>query len=400
MEFRKDLTNKIFGRLTVLSYSHKDKSHTFWNCLCECGNQKTIKGNYLISGTKSCGCLKSAPETIAKTIISKIGKPTKKRKTNKKFIEEASKLHNNRYTYLKTNYVGAHTYIIITCQEHGDFEQTPRNHLFGRGGKGQGCRKCSYIENGNKARALYSNKDVDGYILENNIPIKRIDNYISADHHMKSECLKCHYIWNSSFSKIRNGYGCPKCNDTILNNEIIDNILLERHIQIKRIGEYKNIYTKIDWQCLKCSYIWLAKPGEIKRQGKNREGSGCPHCARQKNEKRISVFLDSVNIKYKAKIIDANNRKYFPDYYIPSLNLIIEYNGIQHYQPTCFGGKTTKEESKQIFIKQQIRDQEMREYCKQNNINLLEIDGRKYKAENLMKFLQEYFKETGAINER
>lgn len=50
-----DLTGKRFGNLTVVSYANNYK----WNCLCDCGTNKTIRGGDLQAGkTKSCGCLK------------------------------------------------------------------------------------------------------------------------------------------------------------------------------------------------------------------------------------------------------------------------------------------------------------------------------------------------------
>ena len=54
-----DLTNKVFGRLRVISFSHKDihnKAH--WLCRCKCGKEKTIASSSLRLGyTNSCGCL-------------------------------------------------------------------------------------------------------------------------------------------------------------------------------------------------------------------------------------------------------------------------------------------------------------------------------------------------------
>jgi len=56
---RLDLTGKVFGRLTVLGFSHMDilgKSHFI--CLCECGNITTPSGTNLKNGnSSSCGCL-------------------------------------------------------------------------------------------------------------------------------------------------------------------------------------------------------------------------------------------------------------------------------------------------------------------------------------------------------
>jgi hypothetical protein len=55
------------------------------------------------------------------------------------FLTKAAKVHGNTYDYSKTVYKNALTKVVITCREHGDFEQTPNSHTSG----GQGCRKCS-----------------------------------------------------------------------------------------------------------------------------------------------------------------------------------------------------------------------------------------------------------------
>lgn len=56
-----DLSGKKFNRLTVLSFSHKDKNnHYIWNCKCDCGNViSTDIQNLKKGGTKSCGCLRA-----------------------------------------------------------------------------------------------------------------------------------------------------------------------------------------------------------------------------------------------------------------------------------------------------------------------------------------------------
>ena len=72
MSIKIDLINKRFGRLTVISESHSDGKHIYWNCLCDCGQEKIISGDSLKRGlTKSCGCLNS--ET-SKERFSKHGK--------------------------------------------------------------------------------------------------------------------------------------------------------------------------------------------------------------------------------------------------------------------------------------------------------------------------------------
>lgn len=59
-----DLTNKTFGRLTVIKRAKNiqtpnGRSHVAWECICECGNIITVRGDALRNGhTVSCGCKK------------------------------------------------------------------------------------------------------------------------------------------------------------------------------------------------------------------------------------------------------------------------------------------------------------------------------------------------------
>jgi hypothetical protein len=60
---KNDLTNEVFGELTVRFFSKKSsKSHKFWFCDCSCGTKNIeIREDNLTSGTtKSCGHLLTA----------------------------------------------------------------------------------------------------------------------------------------------------------------------------------------------------------------------------------------------------------------------------------------------------------------------------------------------------
>lgn len=56
-----DLTNRRFGRLRVIEYSHQDPHRvSIWKCKCDCGETvDVISSNLLLGRTKSCGCLKT-----------------------------------------------------------------------------------------------------------------------------------------------------------------------------------------------------------------------------------------------------------------------------------------------------------------------------------------------------
>lgn len=57
-----NLIGKVYGRLTVLEFSHtNERNEPFWVCQCSCNDKtiKIVKGTYLVQGdTKSCGCLR------------------------------------------------------------------------------------------------------------------------------------------------------------------------------------------------------------------------------------------------------------------------------------------------------------------------------------------------------
>ena len=74
--------------------------------------------------------------------------------TLNEFIEKSRKVHGDKYDYSKVEYVNNSTPVCMICHEidkngheHGEFWQTPQNHL---GGKG--CYKCN--SKGNSKLAL------------------------------------------------------------------------------------------------------------------------------------------------------------------------------------------------------------------------------------------------------
>ena len=59
---RFDLTGKKFGRLLVVDEAERKPegpNKRLWNCICDCGNKKIVRGAHLTTGrTKSCSCLR------------------------------------------------------------------------------------------------------------------------------------------------------------------------------------------------------------------------------------------------------------------------------------------------------------------------------------------------------
>lgn len=61
----KDLTNLIFGKLTVVRENGRNKNNlVIWECQCDCGNISNVLSSRLQNGmTKSCGCKSRGSQT-------------------------------------------------------------------------------------------------------------------------------------------------------------------------------------------------------------------------------------------------------------------------------------------------------------------------------------------------
>ena len=100
------------------------------------------------------------------------------------------------------------------------------------------------------------------------------------------------------------------------------------------------------------------------------QGCGCPNCNESHGEKEISIFLKSKKINFVRQKKFKNCRNVFElpfDFYIPSMGICIEFDGIQHFQPLdYFGGINT-------FEKLKINDEIKNNFCEDNYINLIRI---------------------------
>lgn len=145
----------------------------------------------------------------------------KLRITREEFIEKAREVHDNKYDYSKVNYEGMEKNVTIVCPKHGEFLQTPTNHL-----QGKGCSKCSgkykpttdeFIE---RARKVHDNKY----------------NYSKIDYKgMKTKVIITCPI-HGDFSQTPDNHlktkGCPKCNKN-KGEESIRKFLTEKGIEFE-----------------------------------------------------------------------------------------------------------------------------------------------------------------------
>ena len=93
--------------------------------ICPIHGEFWQKPNAHLSGF---GCYKCGREAMS----------LKQTKNTELFIEEAKKIHSDKYDYSKVKYTTGDKKVCIICPQHGEFWQTPYSHL-----QGQGCPICN-----------------------------------------------------------------------------------------------------------------------------------------------------------------------------------------------------------------------------------------------------------------
>lgn len=162
-------------------------------------------------------------------------------------------------------------------------------------------------------------------------------------------------------------YGCycshtrKKTNEDFLQelgSECLNNYII--------LDEYINTDTKIRIQHKLCNTVFKTTPYNFIYFHKK---NYCPYCAKKQSQGELAImnFLQNHQIEYYKEYIfkDFSNRRF--DFYLPKENIIIEYDGQQHFEALSFFG------GQQGLEKLQLHDQEKNNYCLKNNIILYRI---------------------------
>ncbi len=128
------------------------------------------------------------------------------RSNTKQFISKALEKHGNLYGYKQVVYIdAAFTKVKIMCCIHGIFEQTPDNHIHGKG-----CPKCGIISAANK-RALSKEEFIKkASVVHNNKFSYSLVEYKNNNSKINIIC-PIHGIFQQKPGKHLQGDGCKKC---------------------------------------------------------------------------------------------------------------------------------------------------------------------------------------------
>lgn len=122
-----------------------------------------------------------------------------------KFIEKAVNVHGEKYDYSMVDYVNNSTEITIVCGTHGEFNQTPQNHLAGCGCKLCGKNKQILTQSSNTTEFIEKSISVHGNIYDYSRVV-----YINAKSKVIIICKEHGEFYQLPDVHLRNS-GCLKC---------------------------------------------------------------------------------------------------------------------------------------------------------------------------------------------
>lgn len=199
-----------------------------------------------------------------------------------------------------------------------------------------------------------------------------VGTYVAAKKKVMMLHNTCGYKWLVTPDNfLRRNSRCPMCNK---NARMTTEQFKQRMLRLIGCdyvfsGRYYNAHTKILCTHTVCGNSWKVVPDSIV------QGTRCPFCNESSGERAINKYLRNSGISYiyQKRFSDCRYKHTLPfDFYLDKLNLVIEYDGIQHFKPVDFSnhGKQSAEESFKLGKK---RDTIKNNYCLANKINILRI---------------------------
>ena len=257
------LIGQVFGRLTVVAPSErtvtpKGRELPRWICSCKCGNDNFIAYHDSLKAgdTVSCGCV--PPEFVDSDLKNK----------SEVFAFRAKEIHGDKYTYSLVDFKRNDRKVSIGCPVHGTFEQTPSNHLCGRG-----CPDCG-TENRTYNLHTFIEKSME---VHNSAYDYSKVKFISIENPVVITCNTHGDFEQRPKYHLTKGSGCPECaKDSILRRRQEDFIRRsvekhgDRYDYSKAVYEDSRIPVKIG-----CS----AHGEFLQKPWFHSNGSKCPKCA-------------------------------------------------------------------------------------------------------------------------
>ena len=210
------------------------------------------------------------------------------------------------------------------------------------------CRKCGHMRI-SECRTL-SNEDVKRRVesKNGNVLLNPEEYQGSTVRNLRVLCGRCGNQFVTSLSSINNGSGmCPTCGSEVCGSktkysmeDIIEMSNIDGVSMVVNPEDYKNMETKLKFLCSSCNQQYTTTPHLYIIGGFTR----CENCKiKSQGQEDIKNVLNEFRVEYipQMRFDDCRDKRRLPfDFYLPAYNLLIQFNGGQHYYSVeYFGGQ-------------------------------------------------------------
>lgn len=346
-----------------------------------------------------------------------------KRSSNGTFVSKSIKKHGGSYDYSKTEYKGSTVKVIITCPLHGDFHQTPADHLAGCGCKGCGITKAANSRTLSLDSCLTSFREAHGSTYDYSRVV-----YTKSTDVVDISC-RTHGWFKQRATEHASGRGCQKCAKTyrrstevfineakVIHGDRYDYSLTEFiktsakvTIVCKDHGPFEQIPNSHlkGLGCYRCGRNSVRTTEDFLKKAKEVHGDlydyslvnytksmglvkiicrehgvfeqlanahlsnkGCGKCSSSKGEFKIAKMLDNLGLEYvREYILPGSGSRFRFDFYLPKLGILLEYHGEQHFRYVPYFHRNGDKD----FEKQKHRDIVVREMAKAYGFKYLHL---------------------------
>lgn len=204
-------------------------------------------------------------------------------RTTTEFVAKAKEVHGDRFDYSQTNYVDTKTPVTIVCPEHGAFEMLPYNHL-----KGQGCPRCTFTRSTEdfirNARKIFGDK-----YDYSKVDYKTAQDFVTiiCPEHGEFRIRACNHI---------QGHGCAKCSK---NQKYTTETFIEAAKKVH--GDYYDYSESVYVNAKTKVRIICPKHGPFLQNPNNHlKGVRCPRCGGEIGGQKIASNTEEFLKKAKA----------------------------------------------------------------------------------------------------
>lgn len=277
--------------------------------------------------------------------------------TNKEFLKRIHDQVGDEYTPL-ANYERSNKDLPIRHNICGNIKMISPNHFL------KDKRRCGYC--------YHKNSKSPKEFAEQFKTLAKDDYIQLTSYHRTHEKIRVkHNLCGTEYMVTPHaflmGERCSKCygNYTKSTEEFYTEVDNTTSGEYELKSEYTNSTTKVILEHKECGKTYKVTPHDFI------SGNRCPYCKQSKGEKLVQSLLDSLDISYEIQKVFPDcggSRQRLPfDFYVEDLNLLIEYDGEQHYVPIAYYGGHSK-------LKDQMRrDNIKNNYAYTHGIHILRL---------------------------